>query len=61
MRSENLEDRRFPEGAWRLKNHKAGMATPPLIFSNSCLVSSLNSFIIISNLLDFEKQGPEKW
>ncbi|ABV10667.1 hypothetical protein SGO_0117 [Streptococcus gordonii str. Challis substr. CH1] len=55
MRSENLEDRRFPEGAWRLKNHKAGMATPPHVFSNSCLLSSLNSFIIISNLLDFEK------
>jgi hypothetical protein len=55
MRSENLEDRRFPEGAWRLKNHKTGMATPPLVSSNSCLVSSLNSFIIISNLLDFEK------
>jgi hypothetical protein len=55
MRSENLEDRRFPEGAWRLKNHKAGMATPPLVSSNSCAVSFLNSFIFISNLLNFEK------
>lgn len=61
MMSGNLESRRFPEGAWRRKNHIAGIATPPFVFSNSCLVSSLNAFIFISNLLDFEKQGPEKW
>ena len=45
MMSGNLESRRFPEGAWRRKNHIAGIATPPFVFSNSCLVSSLNAFI----------------
>lgn len=53
--SGNLEDRRFPEGAWRLKNHRKGTAIPPLVFSNSCFVRDVKDFICFSNLLIFER------